>query len=161
MSYNSKKNICNILTEVIVFISYIIFANSRYAPSIEDLKAWSIVILSIAIMGTILVIFVQIIFHIISTICMSIKENRTDVEMVRQVILTSTFIDERDRLINLRANKISNTFLVGGFVVSIFLLLEEPSIFFIFQFLFGVFWFSAIVGEFANIYFYETGTLHE
>lgn len=62
--------------------------------------------------GMILIFIVQIIFHIVSTIRISINDNATDGERVGRTLLSSIFVDGRDKLINLKTNKISNTFLI-------------------------------------------------
>lgn len=157
MAYNSKKNIVNIITEIIIFFAYIFYVRSKYSPPVENLKSWAIVMIASIGIGWILLIIVQIIFHIISTIQISINGKAIDKNRVERTLSSSMFVDERDKFIHLKANKISNTFLVSGFVLSIVLLLAEPSIYCVFQFLLGVFWFSAIVEAGANIYLYETG----
>ena len=154
MSHNSKQILSGMVTTAILFIAYIIYALGSNAPAADDFKSWAISILVFIGIGVVAIIIVQIVFHIILSASIAIKEGEKEVE---RVVASYTLEDERDKLIRLKADRIG--YICAGFsLVSSLILLAfgHPPIWLL-HILFGSFALSSLIEGAVSVYFYEKG----
>ena len=112
MSYQERKTIVSMLTSIITSIFFVIYILNKYPmetlKSSDDFKHWGIIF--------IILIGIVIVANIFSTIVLNIHYRITTKEE------EPSFLDEMDKLITLKADRISHYIFTIGFAVSMILL---------------------------------------
>ncbi|HEX2906617.1 MAG TPA: hypothetical protein VHO69_07150 [Phototrophicaceae bacterium] len=147
MSYQEKRSLVNIASTILITALYAAFMMQRYPAadpySREVFHFWGsffLILIPISIVARILIYIVFSIFNYIAT-----REEEPPI------------IDERDKLIELRAGQLS----LYGFAVGVMLAMgslvveQPPSVMFIILICAGVV--SEIISELAQFYFYRRG----
>lgn len=120
MSYQEKRTITSILSGIIVLGAYLMYAFnparlSRIASG--DLKAWAVTMLVFIGIGVAATIVIQIVFHILLSISIAIKakiqDEACDDKEIEKSINSEMVEDERDKMIELKSNRIG--FFIAGF----------------------------------------------
>jgi hypothetical protein len=152
MSYHERKNLYNILMTVVITLVYGLVIINRYNAGAFDtsnmLRVWAIIILIYIPISVVGRIILMIIYRILGEIKDEIKgEKETDRDIV----------DERDKLIELKANYISQFVFAIGFILSLVTLLFDfgVSVFFIVLLSGGVI--SDILSNIIQIIYYRRG----
>lgn len=148
MSYHEQKSIVSIISTVLIFIFYALYVLQKYPekfpPTAADPGFWAAVILILIPISTAAKIIISIIFHSIYRTMAGEEE--------------PSFSDERDRLIELKATRISHWIFVFGFLLAMGALVLKMPI----SIMFLIFIFSGLIsdlsGEISQIYFYRRGT---
>ena len=157
MSYNSKKMIISIAAGVLLMIAYVIYAFGGTAPASEDLKAWAAAMLIFIGIGVAAIIAIQIIFHIALAIGISIKEKEYDGKKVQRIVNSSMLEDERDKLIDLKADRIGHAFTGFGFIAALVALVCGLSAVTALHILFASLVVGSLIEGSVSIYYYERG----
>lgn len=147
MSYREKENIVNILSSILItgIYTWIIY-QKQLAGTIDltdDFQKWGIVFLIFAGVSIVARIVIYIIFHIINAI--ATREEKIPA------------VDERDKIIKLKALRNSHyTFSIGFFLAILALALGMPS-----YWLFILFVISGVISELidngSQMYYYRKG----
>ncbi|KAF0092513.1 MAG: hypothetical protein FD141_697 [Fusobacteria bacterium] len=167
MYYQEKKTIASILSGVLVLVAYIMYGYSKYSEVGEsllgDLKFWATAMLVAIGGGIILIIFIQIIFHIILAIANEVSkevskkiagENGKNTFEEFEIAETE---DEMDKLIALKAMR--NAFVVVGlgFVIALVTLYLEMAPAIMLNIMFMSFSLGSIFEGFSQLYYYRRG----
>lgn len=153
MSYQEKKSVTNIISAIVITGVYAYIMYQRYLNGAMDdsniFKFWAIIILVFIPISIIARIIIMIVFHIIEAIVQTAKGEEFDGTM--------DIVDERDKLISLKATRLSLAIFTSGFMVALISQLFDISnhIFFITLFAFGLL--SDVVSEVQMIMHYKKG----
>jgi hypothetical protein len=120
MSFQEKRTITTIVTGASVLAAYCLYAFGKYrsgAVAQGDLKFWAVTMLVFVGIGIVAGIVIQIVFHILTSISIAIKEKMKNMECDEKVIEKSIGAelveDERDKLIGLKSTRFG--FYLSGF----------------------------------------------
>jgi hypothetical protein len=164
MSYQVKRTITNILTGLIVLTAYCIYAFGRYQSGIlapDDLKSWAQIMLIFIGIGIIAAIVIQIVFHILLSIGIAIKENikngSCDDQEIEKTIKLEMIEDEMDKLIELKSLRVGFIVAGVGFIASLIVLLLNYPAMVMLNLLFISFSLGSILEGFTQLYYYKRG----
>ena len=157
MTYHEKRSLVNIFSTVVLTGVYALVIYNKYMNGDFDLsnilRFWAIVILIFIPISIVARIVIMIIFSIGNSIGTAIKNEikGEDEEPFEDVV------DERDKLISLKATRISMAIFVAGFIAALISQLFDTSnhLFFIVIVSFGVL--SDVATEIATIRYYRRG----
>lgn len=147
MSFQERRTIFSVVSGWIISIIFGLYLHNYYGEQL-----WSTPV-DFPFWGKVFVIFIgvsigaRIIVHIIFHIIYKMATNDSDIDVT----------DERDKLIELKSERISHWFFILGFILAMWSLTwEVPHYYwFIIFFLGGLL--SELVGAIATIYFYRKG----
>jgi len=167
MSYQEKRTITSIVTMALVLGSYCIYAFGKYqagAVAAGDLKFWATTMLMFIGIGIAASIVIQIVFHILLSIAIAVKEKVRDVNCddkeIERSIGAEMVEDERDKLIELKSTMVG-FFLAGiGFVAALISLVLNYSPIVMLNIMFVSFSAGSILEGFVQLYFYRRGIAH-
>lgn len=147
MDNKEKQILVTMISLILIFTVYSIYVYNKFIAVnfdiVNDFKFWGktfLVLIPITIVA-------QIIIHIIFAIINKIVTNE-DME---------TKADERDKLIDLKAMRISHYIFTGGFLMSMLALVIGFPAYSMFVILISAGFISGIVSELAKLYFYRRG----
>lgn len=119
MSYPEKKTLVSIGTGLAILAAYGLYAFGRVQSGMvaaDDLRFWATTILIFVGVGVLAAIVIQIIFHILLSVSVAVKEQikhkTCDDKAVEKTIELEMVQDERDKLIELKAMRVG--FVVAG-----------------------------------------------
>jgi hypothetical protein len=146
MSYQEKKNYVNLFSTSLIFGFYCLYVFQTHQESIDSTDSfsfWGSVILILIPVSIVAKIIVSIVFNIINRIATNEKE--------------PSFSDELDKLIELKAIRISHYVFVAGFLLAMGSLVIDmpPSVMFITLIFSG--FASEVVGGITQLYLYRRG----
>lgn len=152
MSYQESKNLTNIISNILITGIYALVVYQRYLNGIGDttdiFRFWAIIILVFIPISIVARIIILIIFSIINSVIQTAKGE--EIEHV-------DFTDERDKLIELKATKISLMVFALGFILALITQVTNMNnhMFFITFIVFG--FLSEITSDIASIIYYRKG----
>ena len=147
MTYQEKKSIVSVISSILIFVSYCFFMYPRYpgvgVESSEAFHYWGSFVLFLTLFSIVAHIIISIIFNIVFRITTNEKE--------------PTFADELDKLIDLKANRISFFVFIVGFLFAMgSLVIDQPSqVMFIILITSG--FISDVTGSITKLYHYRRG----
>ncbi len=153
MSYNEKKRVTNILSSVLITAIYAIIIYQKYLNGgLDDadiFKFWAIVILIFIPISIIARIIIMIVFHILESVVQAAQGKDIEDEI--------DIVDERDKLIQMKASAISMYIFILGFILALATQLFDVSnhVFFIVLIVAGLI--TDIVSESLMIRYYRRG----
>lgn len=164
MSYQEKRISVSIITGLIILVSYCVYAYGKYqsgylAP--DDLKAWAGIILIFIGIGVASTIIIQIIFHILLSIAIAIRENvragGCDDKIIEKTIGSEMTTDEMDKLIELKSMRIGFIAAGIGFVAALVsqVLNYSPAV--MLNVMFVTFSAGSLLEGISQLYFYRRG----
>ena len=164
MSYQVKKTFASIISGVIVLGAYLFFAFSSYQSGLlapDDLKSWAQLMLIFIGVGIAATIVIQIIFHIILSVGIAIKENIknggcADQEIENKIQL-EIVEDEMDKLIELKSLRVGVIVAGVGFIISLIILVLSYPPMLMLNTVFISFSFGNILEGFTKLYYYKRG----
>lgn len=164
MTYQIAKTVTNILSGAVVLVVYLFHVSSRYQAGLlamDDLKSWAAVMLIFIGIGIAMAIVVQIVFHILFSIGMAVKErikngNFND-QAIEKNIEMEMVEDEMGKLIELKSMRVSYITAGVGFVASLVLLFFDYPAFIALNVLFVSFYTGGILDGFTQLYYYMRG----
>ncbi len=158
MSYQEKRTLTSILTGVIVVAAYCIFAFGRIqtqAADPNDLKFWGTTMLVFIGIGVAAAIVIQIIFHILLSVSIAVKEG-TDKEIEKKVE-AAVVEDEMDKLIELKSMRLGFGICGAGFIAALIsLVLSFPAAVML-NILFLSFSLGSLLEGVLSLHYYRTG----
>lgn len=124
MSYQEKRTIVSVVTGALLLAAYCIYAFGKAGmANLDNLKFWATTILVFIGIGIVALIIIQIVFHILLSISMAVKQKMKDEtcddKEIEKSIEREMVEDEMHKLIELKANKIGNSFAGIGFVAGL------------------------------------------
>jgi len=164
MSYQEKKIITSIVSGFILMGAYVMHALDRYragtAPA-DDLALWAGMMLRYIGIGIIVTIILQIVFHILLSVGIAVREKMRDETCEDKVIETTIkqemVEDERDKLIELKSLRVGFILAGIGFIAALLcLVLGYPPVLML-HILFFSFFTGSIFEGFSQLYFYRRG----
>jgi hypothetical protein len=164
MFYKVKRTIVSILTGVLLLTAYYTYAfgkvqSGTVAP--DDLRFWATTILVFIGIGIVALIVIQIIFHILLSIAMAVKEQvqtgKCDDKEIEKALELDMVEDEMDKLIELKSMRISFAIVGIGFVAALVsLVLNYPPVVML-NIIFASFFIGSLIEGITQLYFYKTG----
>ena len=147
MSYQEKKTIVSIISSILIFTLYTLYAiNHAETGSItssSDFSFWGsfiLVLLPVSIVAKVIIHIVFVIFNKIAT-----NEDEPSLE------------DEFDKIIELKADRISLYVFFFGFILSMIPLVTDLPTYLTFLVLILFGFLSDLLGRIAQLYFYRKG----
>jgi uncharacterized membrane protein len=164
MSYKVKKTIVSILTGVLLMAAYCIYAFGKVqsgAATPDDMKFWATTILVFIGIGIVALIVIQIVFHILLSIAMAVKEQvqngKCDDKEIEKTLELEMVEDEMDKLIELKSMRIGFAIVGIGFAAALGSLVLNCSPAVMLNILFASFFIGSLIEAIAQLYFYRTG----
>jgi len=164
MSYQIKRTVTSIICGVLVLAVYLFYAFGRYQSGLlapDDLRSWAQIMLIFIGVGIAATIVIQIIFHILLSIGIAIKESikngscaDQDIENKIQLEMVE---DEMDKLIELKSLRVGFIVAGIGFVASLLVLVFNYPPMVMLNMLFISFSAGSILEGFAQLYYYKRG----
>ncbi|KKQ35473.1 MAG: hypothetical protein US52_C0024G0007 [candidate division WS6 bacterium GW2011_GWA2_37_6] len=157
MSYQEKRTITSTVSGIVMLIAYSIFAISKYNSDDTnfDLKDWATTMLIFIGIGIVAIIIIQIVFHILLSISIAIREHERDDKEIEKRIKAEIVEDERDNIIEMKAARISFMLTGIGFMISLFLVVFNYSAITMLNTIFFSFLIGSILEGFIQIYYYR------
>ncbi len=164
MSYQIAKTVANILSGIAILVVYLFYVSSSYQAnllSMNELKSWAQIMLIFIGLGIAMAIVVQIIFHILFSIGLAVKQsinngNCNDQE-IEKTIQMEMVEDEMGKLIELKSMRVSYITVGIGFVASLFYLVFDYPVVVTLNILFVSFFIGGILDSFTQLYYYTRG----
>jgi hypothetical protein len=164
MSYQEKKTMVSTLTGVVLLTAYCIYAFGRAQPdgSVPDgLKSWATTILIFIGIGIAASIVIQIVFHIILSIAIAVRQRvsngQFDDQETEKAIQLEMVEDEMDKLIGLKSMRISFAIAGFGFIAALVSLVLNFSVAVMLNIMFISFSAGTIIEGISQLYFYRKG----
>jgi hypothetical protein len=167
MSYQEKRTIVTVLTGILILMAYCIYAFGKVNAGIEsaeDLKFWAFAMLLFIGIGIVANIIIQIVFHILLSIGIAIKEqiqngsvNDDEIEKTLELDMVE---DEMDKLIGLKSMRIGFAVAGIGFVTGLIALVTGYSPAVMMNIIFISFNVGSILEGITQIYYYRKGVNH-
>jgi hypothetical protein len=160
MSYQEGRTTANIVSGVAIMVAYCVYALGKIQSGAEvtgDLKFWAVNMLVFIGIGIVLTIVVQILFHIVLSITVAVKNREYDDKEIEKGIEATIIEDEMDKLIELKAMKVGFVVSGIGFVIALLLAVFSESIGLMMNTLFLSFSIGSIVEGFSSLYYYRKG----
>lgn len=164
MSYQEKQTIFSVLTGITVLIAYIIYAYARIQSGnivFEDLRFWAVSMLIFIGLGAVITIIGQIVFHILLSVSIAVKEKVKNSELsdeqIEKTINNEMITDEMDKLIELKSMRIGFYFSGIGFVTGLILLVLNYSPVIMLNVMYLSFSVGSLIEGFTQLYYYRKG----
>jgi len=162
MSYQEKRTLMSIITSVLLMISYSIYAFGKAGMEhINDLQFWAKTILIFIGIGIVVLIILQIVFHILMAISRAIRaklsENEVDEEEIGRSMRVETTEDEMDKIIEMKSNKFGYTIMGLGFMAGLIAIAFGASAVAMLNILFFSTWTGSLIEALMQIRYYRKG----
>ncbi len=164
MSYQEKRTVVSTITGVIILITYCIYAFNKLQAGVitsDDMKAWAGIMLIFIGVGVVSTIVIQIVFHILLSMAMAIKESimngNCDDKEIEKSIENEMVTDEMDKLIELKSMRVGFIMAGIGFVFALVTQLLDYSPAVLLNVLFIAFCVGSIFEGLAQLYYYRKG----
>ena len=167
MSYQEKRTIVMMITGALVLAAYCIYAFGQVQAGAVipgDLKFWARTVLVFIGIGIAATIVLQIIYHILMSIGITVarKIQNQDLadEEINKSIQAEMIEDEMDKLIELKSNQIGMMVSGFGFVAALIAVLLGYSAVLLINMVFISFSLGMIIEGFAKLFYYRRGIRH-
>jgi hypothetical protein len=164
MSYQEKRTLTTIVSGTMLLLAYCLYAfnpTRLAAIASQGLKPWAVTMLVFIGIGIVAIIIIQIIFHILLSISIAIREKMQNMEaddkQIEKNIKIEMVEDERDRIIELKSNKVGFSIAGFGFIFALLALVFNYSPVVMLNILFITFNFGTICEGVAQMVFYKKG----
>ena len=155
MSYKSMKSIASAAGGALIVAAYLVFALGASAP--DSLQGWAVAMLIFIAGGVVLLIVIQILFYILATIGIAVKERVSDEKKIERILASSMLEDERDKQIMMRSTNIGSICASAGLVVALATLAFGASAVVALHVLLAAAVLGTIVAAVVRVYLYEVG----
>ena len=157
MSYKINRIVANMVTGSVLFVAYIVHIMNN-APADGDLKGWATLMLSFILISVIALVTIQIVFHVIFAMSISIRSRGRDDDNIERIIESSAAEDEMDKLIDLKSNLVGYASVCIGFIaVLIGFAFFDTAVAMAMNILLTAFVVGSLAEGGAKIFFYEVG----
>jgi hypothetical protein len=167
MSYQEKRTVVTVLTGILILAGYCIYAFGKVSAGVEsegDLKFWAFSMLLFIGIGVVANIIIQIVFHILMSIGIAIKEQiqngSVNDEEIEKSLELEMVEDEMDKLIGLKSMRIGFAVAGIGFVAGLIALVMDYSPAVMLNIIFISFNVGSILEGITQIYYYRKGVNH-
>lgn len=164
MSYQEKRTIVSILTGILILAAYWIYASGKMQSGMVpegDLKFWAYTMLLFIGIGIVASIIIQIVFHILLSIGIAVKEQiqngSVDDKEIERTMEMQMIEDEMDKLIALKSLRVGFLIAGLGFVAGLSSLLLDYTPVVMMNILFLSFNIGSILEGIAQLYYYRKG----
>ncbi|MBG0786687.1 MAG: hypothetical protein H0S79_16440 [Anaerolineaceae bacterium] len=163
MSYPQRRTLVNIFTMAAVYAAYCLTAFSKHTWT-TALKPWAITMLTFIGVAIIAAIIIQIVFHVLLSIGVSVKEaiKQEDPENaeIEEALKGALIEDERDKLLELKSSKANSVTLAGGLMLGLVsILLDFPPAVML-NLIYGAFFIGTIAEGIVNLVLYRKGAIY-
>ena len=152
MSYQQKSVIASIITTILMITAYWIYVMNRYRQEgqalAENLKFWGAAVLIFAVISIVARIVMEIVLNVINAATATINAREME---------EPGFVDERDKQIELKGERIAYIFVGSGFMISMLSLVLGQQAFVMINIQFTAFYVADLIGSFSKLYFYKRG----
>ncbi len=160
MYYPEKKSIVSIVMGVALLAAYCIYAIGKVAQGavgLEDIRFFAVTMLTFIGIGIAATIAVQIVFHILLSVSIAVRERDKDGKAIEQAINAEMVEDERDKVIELKSMRITTIVSMVGFIAGLVLLAlgYQPAVMLNVLFIAGAL--GAIGDDVAKLIYYRVG----
>jgi hypothetical protein len=145
------------LVGVLLIAFYVVDALGNNAQGAESPQSWAIAALVFIGIGVAALIVIQILFHIVFSIGIAIKERKQDDKTVERIISSSVLEDEMDKLISLKSAHVGYICAGIGFIALLAALAFGTSVVLALHILFGSFAAGSLIEGGVSVYLYERG----
>ncbi len=162
MSYPEKRTITSMVTGVLILAAYFIYTFGVVQADLAatDLKFWAITMLVFIGIGIVATIIIQIIFHILLSIGIAIKNGQNDDAKINKTIEAMMVEDEMDKLIELKSLRIGFAFAGFGLIAGLITLALGYSPALMLNILFAAFSVGSLLEGFTSLHYYRKGVHH-
>lgn len=147
MTYQEKKSIVTLISTILIFAIYCLYMYPRYpeqgAELTEVLRYWGSFVLILMLVSIIAHIIISIVFNIVYRMTTGEKE--------------PGFADELDRMIELRAHRISFLLFILGFLCAMGSLVMEKPLYVMFDLLIAAGFLADVSSSVTKLYHYRRG----
>ena len=157
MSYQEKRTITSIISGLLVLAAYCIYAFVIARPEVGDIRFWAVTMLIFIGVGIGVTVVIQIIFHIMLSIGIAVKERAYDEKKVGKSIEAAVVEDEMDKLIELKSLRVSFVIVGIAFVAGLILLTLGGSAALMLNMLFLGSSFGSVVEGLVSLRYYRKG----
>lgn len=164
MSYQEKKTLTGIASGIILMTVYVLNAWSRYksgSAPMDDGSLWAVLILKYIGIGIAITISLQILFHILVSIGIAVRETMLhescEGKEIERTIKQEMMEDERDKLIELKSLRAGFILAGIGFFVSLVTTALAYPAAVMLNILFFCFWGGAVLEGLFQLYYYRRG----
>lgn len=106
MTLKTKNTILSLLVGAVILISYVIFILNGKVPAEDDIMGWAQNMVIFIGAGFVLVIVLQILFYVITSVGMSAKHGGKDRSINKILVSELVESNEMDKLISLKASHV-------------------------------------------------------
>jgi uncharacterized BrkB/YihY/UPF0761 family membrane protein len=160
MSYQEKRTLASIVTGVLVVAAYCINAFGKIQSQTadqNDLKFWSTTMLIFIGIGVAAVIVVQIVFHILFSISIAVKERNCNDKEIEKRVEAAVKEDEMDKLIELKSMRLGFSICGAGFIAALISLALNSSAAVMLNILFLSFSLGSLLEGVMSLHYYRAG----
>ncbi len=164
MSYKEKQIMVSLISGSVIIAAYFIFAAGKYssgAYSPDNYSQWALAMLKFIGIGALAAIISQIVFHILLSVGIAVKEtirnNDCNEKEIERSINSEMVEDERDKLISMKSHKIAYIVTGIGFVVALVSMVFARSPLLMMHIMFGVFCLANLIEGLIQLYYYRAG----
>jgi len=164
VSYKEKKTIVSLVTGLLILATYCIYTLNKIqlgTAALDDLKFWATTILIFIGIGVVALITILIVFHILLSVTIAVKEEiqngEYDDKKIAKTLELDMVEDEMDKLIGLKAMRISLAVVGIGFIAALVSLVLNYSPAVMLNILFFSFGIGSMIEGFTQLYFYRRG----
>lgn len=164
MSYKEKKTIVSLVTGLLILATYCIYTLNKIqlgTAALDDLKFWATTILIFIGIGFVALIIILIVFHILLSVTIAVKEEiqngEYDDKKIAKTLELDMVEDEMEKLIGLKAMRISFAVVGIGFIAALVSLVLNYSPAVMLNIMFFSFGIGSMIEGFTQLYFYRRG----
>lgn len=155
MSYPQKKTILNIIIGILILMGYFYFINKEGILESTDVKEWANLIFKYIGFSAIAIVILQIIFHVKEAVVIAIKEKNKNEKAIDTKVKKYFQINEKDKLIELKAIRVGYTFAIIGFICGILALILDYTVVCMLNTIFVFFIIGFIIEGFVALIYYK------
>jgi hypothetical protein len=164
MSYQEKKTVVSILTGTFILAAYCIYAFSKVHSGmavLDELKFWAAAMLIFIGIGVVASIVIQIVFHILLSIALAVKEQvrngKCDEAGIEKTLELEMVEDEMDKLIGLKSMRVGFAIAGIGFIAALVSLVLNGPPAVMLNIIFISFSMGSMIEGITQLYFYRKG----
>jgi uncharacterized membrane protein len=164
VSYKEKKTIVSLVTGLLILATYCIYTLNKIqlgTAALDDLKFWATTILIFIGIGFVALIIILIVFHILLSVTIAVKEEiqngEYDDKKIAKTLELDMVEDEMEKLIGLKAMRISFAVVGIGFIAALVSLVLNYSPAVMLNIMFFSFGIGSMIEGFTQLYFYRRG----
>ncbi|NLT11979.1 MAG: hypothetical protein GXY06_06185 [Clostridiaceae bacterium] len=164
MSYSEKRTIVSILVGIVVLASYCFYVYGKVKAGVaesDNIKFWAGAMLIFVGIGIISSIIIQIVFHILLSMSMAVREQiatgQSDGKKIEKMIASEMVTDEMDKLVELKSLRVGFAIAGVGFMTALIFayLGHSPAV--MLNIMFVSFSVGSIIEGFSTIFYYRRG----